>query len=91
MILGTDPAKVDTDGDELRDGDEFNVHNSDPTLADTDGDGLVDAIAPDDDNDGLSDLIEERYGLDPRVFDDPDFDADGDFAALPLRRERLSA
>lgn len=41
---GTDPYDNDTDGDGIRDGDEYNdvYARSDPTLWDTDGDGLGD-------------------------------------------------
>ncbi|MEO1078486.1 MAG: thrombospondin type 3 repeat-containing protein [Pseudomonadota bacterium] len=41
---------------------------------DNDGDGLGDACDPDDDNDGLSDELEEEAGLNPR---EPDSDGDG--------------
>lgn len=42
--FGTDPYSADTDGDGIRDGDEYNdlYARSDPTLWDTDGDGLGD-------------------------------------------------
>ena len=42
--FGTDPYSADTDGDGIRDGDEYNdvYARSDPTLSDTDGDGLGD-------------------------------------------------
>ena len=59
---------------------------SDPTVADTDGDGMADgeevaagrsAPGPDDDFDGLPDVWERRYGLDPLV-DDGTGDVDGD-------------
>lgn len=39
---GTDPQNEDTDGDELSDGDEVNVHSTSPINGDTDGDGLSD-------------------------------------------------
>jgi hypothetical protein len=42
--------------------------------ADTDGDGLIDALDPDDDNDGVTDLTEIDNGTDPL---DPDTDGDG--------------
>ena len=59
---------------------------SDPMVADTDGDGMVDgeevtagrsAPGPDDDFDGLPDVWERLYGLDPLV-DDGASDPDGD-------------
>jgi len=40
--LGTNPQKVDTDEDELSDGDEVIIWNTDPLNADTDGDSYVD-------------------------------------------------
>jgi hypothetical protein len=44
--FGTDPYDADTDGDGIRDGDEYNdvYARSDPTLWDTDGDGLSDGV-----------------------------------------------
>jgi hypothetical protein len=45
---------------------------------DTDEDGEMDCIDTDDDGDGMPDLWEEFYGLDPLVDDaDDDFDGDG--------------
>ncbi|GJQ58554.1 MAG: hypothetical protein SCALA701_13550 [Candidatus Scalindua sp.] len=46
-------------------------------LVDTDGDGIPDSIDPDDDNDGMEDVYEEKYGLNPLV-DDSTGDLDGD-------------
>lgn len=40
---GTDPLKLDTDGDSLGDGDEVNKYKTDPLNADTDADGYKDA------------------------------------------------
>ncbi|MCX6980578.1 MAG: choice-of-anchor D domain-containing protein [Verrucomicrobia bacterium] len=40
--LGTDPLKVDTDGDGISDGDEVNIYHTNPLLVDTDGDGIPD-------------------------------------------------
>lgn len=45
-VLGTDPARADTDGDGLSDGDEFFLYFTDPLKADTDEDGLSDAEDP---------------------------------------------
>jgi len=39
---GTDPAKIDTDGDGATDGDEVHTYKTDPLKADTDGDGVSD-------------------------------------------------
>jgi hypothetical protein len=87
---GSNPTLLDTDGDELRDGDEFNIHNTDPILADTDGDGLEDgeeinALPPTDptesdtDGDGLDDGAEVNgHGTDPTLADsDGDSFSDG--------------
>ena len=40
--LKTDPNSEDTDGDNLKDGDEISKYNTDPTKRDTDGDELED-------------------------------------------------
>jgi outer membrane protein OmpA-like peptidoglycan-associated protein len=40
--LKSDPAKADTDGDFLPDGDEVTLYQTSPNKADTDGDGLSD-------------------------------------------------
>jgi hypothetical protein len=40
--LGTDPADLDTDDDDLTDGDEYYVHQTGTRNPDTDGDGVVD-------------------------------------------------
>jgi hypothetical protein len=52
--LGTDPRSGDTDGDQHPDGDE--APGGSPI--DTDGDGIVDALDPDDDGDGLATIDE---------------------------------
>jgi hypothetical protein len=82
--LRTDPELVDTDGDGVDDGVEFNDLGTDPTLPDTDADGLddggeVDAgsdpLVADTDGDGLSDGEEVViHGSDPTSADG---DADG--------------
>jgi hypothetical protein len=82
--LGTDPYHPDSDGDRLCDG-IVNVTITDgPRCAagedasarlDSDGDGLIDALDPDDDNDGILTSIERSFAL---AFDDPDPDRDGD-------------
>jgi len=41
-ILGTDPSKADTDGDNLLDGEEYFDYFTDPLKTDTDGDGISD-------------------------------------------------
>ncbi len=42
LKYGTDPTNPDTDGDQLKDGDEVHEYSTDPTLADTDDDGFDD-------------------------------------------------
>ena len=81
-LLGTDPARADSDRDRVNDGDEIagwvvtvdgqapgRVATSDPLLADTDGDGW-------------DDRVERDMGTNPS---DPDTDGDG--LADPLERE----
>jgi hypothetical protein len=43
-LLGTDPARKDTDGDGLEDGEEAVNRGTDPALRDTDGDGFDDDV-----------------------------------------------
>ncbi len=45
---------------------------------DFDDDGLTDAIDPDDDNDGIPDVWETTYGLNPLNAEDAGLDSDGD-------------
>jgi len=62
---GTNPNDPDTDGDDLLDGDEVNIHGTNPHDSDTDGDGLTDGdeinnygtdpLNPDTDGDGIQD------------------------------------
>ncbi|MBI5221637.1 MAG: hypothetical protein HY979_02435 [Candidatus Magasanikbacteria bacterium] len=40
--LGTDPNKIDTDGDGITDYDEVKIYHTNPLKADTDGDGYSD-------------------------------------------------
>ncbi|MBU0677368.1 MAG: glycoside hydrolase family 26 protein [Verrucomicrobia bacterium] len=47
-------------------------------VSDNDADGLTDAQDPDDDNDGMSDVYENTFGLDPFDAADAAVDADGD-------------
>ncbi len=64
---------VDSDGDGVPDSIDAFPH--DPTeWKDTDHDGIGDNKDTDDDNDGLSDTDELKYGTDP---DNPDTDGDG--------------
>ena len=70
----SNPTQSDTDGDELIDGDEVNIHGTDPTRSDSDSDGLddglevlvgTDPLSTDSDDDGLGDGFELLNGLDP--------------------------
>lgn len=81
---GSDPNTVDSDQDELSDGEEVHVYGSSPTSNDTDGDGLpdynevmqqgTDPANPDTDGDGLNDHDELGYeGANPTMYD-----SDGD-------------
>jgi len=82
--IGTDPENPDTDGDDLKDGEEVMNYNSDPLKADSDGDGLkdgeevksyqTDPLKADTDSDGLNDFAEVvTYKTDPL-----NADTDGD-------------
>ncbi|HCY76083.1 MAG TPA: hypothetical protein DHV28_09200 [Ignavibacteriales bacterium] len=79
-LIGTDPNNPDTDGDGLKDGEEYLTYRTDPLNADTDGDGLTDGdevmkyktdpLKVDTDGDGLSDGDEVmKYKTDPLVVD----------------------
>ena len=62
-ITKTDSLLKDTDGDGISDSEEVGTDINNPH--DTDNDGVIDALDLDDDNDGLSTLIEERIGTSP--------------------------
>lgn len=73
---GTSPLQSDSDGDELSDYDEINIHLTIPTEKDTDRDGLADGdevlvystdpLLSDSDSDGYSDSDELlKYETDP--------------------------
>jgi len=75
--LGCNVMNIDSDGDGWMDGDEYSF-GSDPTVYasrpdDTDGDGIGPLWDPDDDNDGLTDVFEQAWGLNTL---DPDHDND---------------
>ncbi|MFT4623479.1 MAG: hypothetical protein ACI8PZ_002135 [Myxococcota bacterium] len=77
VALGTDPTNRDSDFDGVNDGVE--VVDVDAPL-DTDGDGIIDALDPDDDDDGFLSLDElgvdrDGDGVPDRL--DPDDDGDG--------------
>ena len=50
----------------------------DPNPPDNDGDGIGDLVDPDDDNDGMPDAWETANGFDPLSAADAEGDADGD-------------
>lgn len=69
--LGTDPLRVDTDGDRVYDGVEVYVWLTDPRLTDTDGDlcsdgeeldAHIDPLHPDSDGDGIIDGRDDSPG-----------------------------
>jgi chitinase len=69
-------SSTDIDGDNVP--DVLDAFPTDPSeWADNDGDGTGNNQDTDDDNDGMTDLWEIEYGLDP-LADDSDLDADGD-------------
>lgn len=82
--IGTDPQKVDTDGDGLTDRQEDQDTGTDPLNPDTDSDGLTDGeevetigtdpLVADTDGEGLFDGREIQVGTDPQ---NPDTDSDG--------------
>ncbi|MBL9166638.1 MAG: SUMF1/EgtB/PvdO family nonheme iron enzyme [Verrucomicrobiales bacterium] len=94
--LVLDPNNPDTDGDQLKDGDELKFWKTDPTHRDTDSDGLSDEAElrlwrtdprkPDTDEDGLSDPNEvELHHTDPNQLD-----TDGDGFSDKIEVDRMS-
>ncbi|WP_143026658.1 thrombospondin type 3 repeat-containing protein [Ferrimonas sediminum] len=74
---GLDPTNPDTDGDQVSDGED--VFPLDPEESvDSDGDGIGNNADLDDDNDGMPDLWELQYGLNPLSGADAHIDSDGD-------------
>ena len=69
--LKTDPLKTDTDGDGIS--DQTEVGSNTATPIDTDKDGIINAIDPDDDDDGVWSQYENYNGGTPA-----DDDTDGD-------------
>ena len=72
--IGTRPYSSDTDGDNLKDGDEVNTYFTDPLKVDTDKDGL-------DDDDEI------YFGTDPK---DPDSDDDGELDGKERRSQTFT-
>jgi len=68
---------IDTDGDGVN--DWIDLFPNDPNdWADIDGDGIGNNADPDDDNDGMTDWYEIKYGLNPYDASDASLDSDGD-------------
>jgi len=92
---GSDPTRIDTDGDGLDDGEEAAI-GTNPKSIDTDSDGLTDffenlhgrdPLTPDDeltdaDGDGLHEFAEQLAGTDPHIIDT---DGDGLSDAFEVR------
>ncbi len=83
----TSMIKWDTDGDQLSDGVEDKNRNgrydkdlneTDPNFPDRDGDGIEDSEDIDIDNDGMYNVFEEEFELDPYNPDDAKLDPDAD-------------
>ncbi|MDX2454767.1 choice-of-anchor U domain-containing protein [Desulfosarcina sp.] len=69
-------SSTDVDGDHVP--DVLDLFPNDPNeSADNDGDGTGNNQDPDDDNDGMTDVWEIAYGLDPLI-NDAELDADND-------------
>ena len=62
-------ATIDSDGDGIP--DHLDSDQTDGPLADYDNDGLLNQDDPDDDNDGISDVVEIAAGTDSLNPDDP--------------------
>ncbi len=100
--IGTDPKNPDTDGDGLKDGEEYLTYSTNPLQTDTDGDGLndydeiikykTDPLNADTDKDGLKDGDEVlKYKTDPLNADtDKDGLNDGD-EVLKYKTDPLKA
>lgn len=72
-MIGSDYRLADTDGDGLTDWEEYCLCNTSPVMVDTDQDTINDAD-DDEDNDGLSNILEIKNGTDSLV---ADTDGDG--------------
>jgi hypothetical protein len=67
-----------TDNGGLTNSDTVSISVNDLVSVDSDGDGIGNSQDPDDDNDGMPDIWEIEYGLDPLNADDgQDVDGDG--------------
>ena len=77
MVVGTDGANPDTDGDGVRDGIEVGLDPYYPL--NTDGDDVIDAFDTDDDDDGVATFAEDGNGNGDYLDDDLDCDNIPDF------------
>lgn len=72
IILGTNPLKRDTDGDSVSDAIEIGMDINAPQ--DSDHDNIIDALDPDDDNDGVLTKLEDINKDGSPINDDTDDD-----------------
>lgn len=72
IILGTNPFKRDSDGDSVSDAIEIGIDINAPQ--DSDHDGKIDALDPDDDNDGVLTKFEDLNKDGSPINDDTDDD-----------------
>jgi len=72
LILGTNPLKRDSDGDKVSDAIEIGMDINAPQ--DSDHDGIIDALDPDDDNDGVYSKNEDINNDSSPINDDTDND-----------------
>ena len=70
--LGTNPFKRDSDGDSVSDAIEIGIDINAPQ--DSDHDGIIDALDPDDDNDGVLTKLEDLNKDGSPINDDTDDD-----------------
>jgi hypothetical protein len=75
MVPGYEPAVVSGVSVQIDEATQLSIAL---TPLDADHDGIPDETDPDDDNDGMSDPYETRYGLDPFNAADAPIDSDGD-------------
>ncbi len=77
FTTGAPDMSKDSDNDQVP--DDLDIFPNDPMESrDTDNDMIGDNTDLDDDGDGMSDIWEEQYGLDPLNGKDADLDPDGD-------------
>lgn len=77
LKIGSESYLSDTDGDNVKDGDEVGKNHNSPL--DSDNDGVIDALDYDDDNDGLPTYLESKKDSDnDGLLDYLDTDSDND-------------